>query len=173
MLRERLGARIYGTGDDPIELVVGRLLRERGLTLSVAESCTGGLLGQRVTAVGGASDYFLGGVIAYADDAKIEQLGVSPATLAAHGAVSEQTAQEMARGVAERTGSDTAISITGIAGPTGGTEDKPVGLVWTAVVLGDVVRTRRYVFPGDRAEVRERAAQMGLALLYEMLVTAL
>ena len=172
-LRERLGAHVYGTGNDVIESAVGSLLRERRLTLAVAESCTGGLLGQRITAVPGASDYFIGGFITYADQAKVAELNVTAATLAAHGAVSEETAREMAQGARAHTGAAAAIAITGIAGPSGGTPDKPVGLVWTAVLLNDVVRTRRYVFPGDRGEVRERAAQMGLALLYEMLVTGL
>ena len=172
-LRERLGTHVYGTGNEVIEAVVGRLLRQHRLTLAVAESCTGGLLGQRITAVAGASEYFIGGFITYADDAKVAELNVARETLARHGAVSEETASEMARGAAARTGAQAAIAITGIAGPSGGSPEKPVGLAWTAVFLSDVVRTRRYVFPGDRGEVRERAAQMGLALLYEMLVAGL
>src|SRR5688572_7996940 len=169
-LRERLGPRIYASGNQDIEVVVGELLKERRLQLAVAESCTGGLLGQRLTKTGGSSEYFTGGFISYSNDAKVDMLGVRPETLAAHGAVSEETAREMALGAAARTGAHAAISITGVAGPGGGTPDKPVGLVWTAVCLNDVVRTRKFVFPGDRAEIRERSSQMGLALLYEMLV---
>lgn len=170
MLRERLGSRIYATGSEDIEVVVGALLRQRKLQLAVAESCTGGLLGQRITRTGGSSEYFLGGFISYSNDAKVDMLGVRLETLAANGAVSEETAREMAMGAVARTGANAGISITGVAGPGGGSPDKPVGLVWTAVVLDDVVRTRSFIFPGDRAEIRERSAQMGLALLYEMLV---
>lgn len=169
-LRARLGAHVYAVGSEAIEAVVGRILLERKLQLAVAESCTGGLLGQRITSVSGASEYFVGGFITYADGLKMELLGVATETLAESGAVSEATVREMAAGAIARTGAQAAISITGVAGPSGGTPDKPVGLVWTAVSLNDVVRSRSFVFPGDRAEVRERAAQMGLALLYEMLV---
>lgn len=172
LLRERLGTRIYATGDVAIESVVGDLLRARKLQLAVAESCTGGLLGQRITSVAGASEYFLGGFLTYSNDAKVELLGVRLETLAANGAVSEETAREMVIGAVGRTGAQAAIAITGIAGPTGGTPEKPVGLVWTAVSVHDVVRTRKFVFPGDRHEIRERGAQMGMALLYEMLVSA-
>lgn len=170
-LRARLGAHVYAVGSEAIEAVVGRMLLARQLQLALAESCTGGLLGQRITSVSGASAYFAGGLITYADRLKIDLLGVHAETLSEHGAVSEATAREMAAGAAARTGAQAAISITGIAGPTGGTPDKPVGLVWTAVSLNDVVSSRSFVVPGDRAEIRERAAQMGLALLYEMLVT--
>lgn len=169
-LRERLGGRIYATGSEDIAVAVGRLLRARKLKLAVAESCTGGLLGQRITAEGGASEHFTGGFITYSNDAKTEMIGVRPETLQEHGAVSEETAREMALGAAARTGASAAIAITGVAGPGGGTPDKPVGLVWTAASLNGVVRTRRFVFPGDRAEIRERSAQFGLALMYEMLV---
>lgn len=170
-LRARLGAHIYAVGAEAIEAVVGRMLRERKLQLAVAESCTGGLLGQRITSVSGASEFFTGGFITYADRLKIELLGVETETLFDGGSVSEATAREMVVGAIGRTGAQAAIAITGVAGPSGGTPAKPVGLVWTAVFLNDVVRSRSFVFPGDRAEIRERAAQMGLALLYEMLVT--
>jgi nicotinamide-nucleotide amidase len=168
-LRERLGSHIYATGTEDMAGAVGRKLRDRKLQLAVAESCTGGLLGQRITSVSGSSEYFVGGFITYANDAKVELLGVRLETLAANGAVSEETVREMVMGAIARTGATAAIAITGVAGPTGGTPDKPVGLVWTAVSVNDVVRAKRYVFPGDRAEIRERASQMGLALLYEML----
>ena len=169
-LRARLGSHVYATGTEDLAVSVGRLLRAKKLQLAVAESCTGGLLGQRITAAGGASDFFVGGFITYANDAKVDLLGVRLETLSATGAVSEETAREMAMGACARTGATASIAITGVAGPAGGTPDKPVGLVWTAVSVNDVVRTRRYVFPGDRAEIRERASQMGLALLYEMLL---
>lgn len=170
-LRERLGLRVFATGSDEIEVVVGRLLSERGLTVSVAESCTAGLLGGRITRVDGSSAYFMGGFLTYSNDSKIELLGVSRETIETAGAVSEEVAREMAEGAARRLSTDVAISITGVAGPGGGTEAKPVGLVWTAVKLGADLRTRQFIFPGDRSEVRERSTQMALALLYEMLVS--
>ena len=169
MLRERLGAHVYAVGNEEIEIVVGRMLKEKELTLATAESCTGGLLGGRITKVDGASAYYMGGFVTYSNDAKVDLLGVRLETLAANGAVSEETAREMASGAARRLGTNAAISITGVAGPGGGTPDKPVGLVWTGVHLNDVVKARSFVFPGDRAEIRERSTQMGLALLYEML----
>jgi nicotinamide-nucleotide amidase len=169
LLRERLGTHVYASGNEDIEIVIGRMLKEKKLTLSTAESCTGGLLGGRITKVDGASAYYMGGFVTYSNDAKIDLLGVSAETLQAKGAVSEETAREMAAGAAARMGTDAAISITGVAGPGGGTADKPVGLVWTGVALNDVVKTRSFVFPGDRAEIRQRSTQMGLALLYEML----
>ena len=171
LLRERLGNHIYGVGNTDIAVTVGELLRAKKLTLSLAESCTGGLLGKRLTDMSGASDYFTTGFVTYANEAKQEFLGVSETTLAQYGAVSEETVREMAIGAKRAAKTDVAVAITGIAGPTGGTDEKPVGLVWSAVAMGDVVRTRSFVMPGDRNEVRERAAQMALALLYDMLVS--
>ena len=171
MLRARLGNHIYGVGNTDIAVTVGELLRAKKLTLSLAESCTGGLLGKRLTDMSGASDYFTTGFVTYANEAKQQFLGVSETTLAQYGAVSEETVREMATGAKRAANTDVAVAITGIAGPTGGTDEKPVGLVWTAVAMGDVVRTRSFVMPGDRNEVRERAAQMALALLYDMLVS--
>jgi nicotinamide-nucleotide amidase len=170
-LRERLGSHIYATGHTDLSAVVGNMLRERNLTIALAESCTGGLLGKRLTDPSGASDYFTTGFVTYSNEAKQTVLGVRPETLEAHGAVSEAVAREMALGALRKAGTDIAVSITGIAGPTGGTAEKPVGLVWTAAARGDVVKTRSFVMPGDRAEVRERAAQMALALVYDMLVS--
>lgn len=168
-VREVLGRSVYGTGNDDLAAVVGELLRTEKLTLSVAESCTGGMLGARITAVAGSSDYFIGGFLTYANDAKVELVGVRPQTLQASGAVSEEVVREMAMGARDRTGAEVSIAISGIAGPEGGSADKPVGLVWTAVAVRDVVKAKKFIFPGDRDEVRQRAAQFGLALLYEML----
>ena len=168
-LRERLGSHIYAIGHTDLASVVGGLLRARKLTIALAESCTGGLLGKRLTDVSGASDYFTTGFIAYANQAKTQWLGVREETLRTHGAVSEEVAREMAVGARAAAGSDVALSVTGIAGPAGGTEAKPVGLVWTALAAADLVKTRSFVMPGDREEVRERAAQMALALLHEFL----
>ena len=168
-LRERLGSHIYASAGTDLSVVVGELLRTRRLKVALAESCTGGLLAKRITDISGASDYFDAGFITYADAAKQKFLGVDESTLATHGAVSEQVAREMAIGALEAAGADVAISITGIAGPTGGSEAKPVGLVWTALAARHGVRSRSFIMPGDREEVRERAAQMALALLYDYL----
>jgi nicotinamide-nucleotide amidase len=170
-IRELLDAHVYGSNDDDLAKVVGDLLRQHRLTVAVAESCTGGLLGKRLTAIPGSSDYFVGGIISYSDRLKQQLLGVRAETLREHGAVSEAVVQEMVRGVQQSTGADCGIAITGIAGPGGGSAEKPVGTVWVACAIDDAVRTRRFVLPGDREEIRERAAQAGLALLWKTLLT--
>jgi PncC family amidohydrolase len=139
-------------------------LRATGETLSIAESCTGGLLGAALTAVPGASDVFCGGVIAYHDAAKRELLGVPPETIANRGAVSEPTARQMAEGIRSRTASNWSIAVTGVAGPGGGTEEKPVGTVWIAVD-GPVPGAHCFRFEGDRESVREQTVQAALDLL--------
>ncbi len=151
------------------EETVGRLLRRRSATLATAESCTGGLLGGRITSVPGSSAWYLGGLIAYSNAVKVRHLGVGSGLLTTHGAVSEPVARQMARGVRRRFGSDYGIGITGVAGPTGGTADKPVGLVWIAVAGpgGCVAAARR--FRGGREAVRRRAAQLALAMLKDAL----
>jgi nicotinamide-nucleotide amidase len=148
---------------------LAKLLRDSGRKLAVAESCTGGLIAKRLTDRAGSSAYFVGGVVAYADEAKVEALGVRRETLAAHGAVSEAVAREMAEGVALRFRAETSVAVTGIAGPDGGTAEKPVGTVWYASRIGEASEARREVFGGDRAQVRERSAQAALALLHRML----
>jgi nicotinamide-nucleotide amidase len=148
-----------------LEHVVGRLLKERGLTLALSESCTGGLLGHRVTNVPGSSDYFRGSIVAYASDVKEKLLGVGEETLAAHGAVSEQTAREMARGARRAIEADVGVSITGIAGPTGGTPEKPVGLVYVGLAAPDGEWVERYVWEGDRWQNKARSAEAALDLL--------
>ena len=163
-LRARVGVYIYGEDDEDLAGVVLRRCRELGLTLAVAESCTGGLLGERLTNIPGSSDVFLGGVIAYHNDVKRDALGVRREDLEAHGAVSEQVALQMASGVKERLKSAIGISLTGIAGPGGGTPDKPVGLVWIAVHFRDA-RARRFHVGGDRTEIRQRAAQAALEMV--------
>lgn len=144
-------------------------LRERGWTLGTAESCTGGLVAQRVTAVPGASDVFVGAVVAYADETKTELLHVPEEELAVHGAVSAAVARSMAVGARRRLGVDAAVAVTGVAGPAGGSEAKPVGTVWYAAAVPEGVAVRRAVFPGDRHGVRERSAQAVLALLLHLL----
>jgi competence/damage-inducible protein CinA-like protein len=156
------------TGD--LAEAVIRLLRESGRTLAVAESCTGGLLGKRVTDHAGSSDVFLGGVIAYSDSVKISQVGVSSQSLDVDGAVSETVAGELASGVATRFGADTGVGITGVAGPGGGSIAKPVGTVWIGTFVDGRVETFRERFAGGRGEVRARAAQAALTHLHRRLL---
>ncbi len=170
MLRQRLGTNLYATGTDDLATVTGELLRQHALTLALAESCTGGLLGKRVTDVSGASDYFTTGFVTYANEAKTRWLNVDEALLRAYGAVSREVAEAMAVGARLAANSDVALSITGIAGPTGGSEAKPVGTVWAGLATEEGVRSRHFIMPGDREEIRQRGAQMALALLYEYLV---
>lgn len=144
---------------------VGAWLRQHQLTLAVAESCTGGLLGDALTDVPGSSDYFLGGVLAYNNRIKQQVLGVPAETLARHGAVSAPCAAEMAAGVRRLLGSDLALSVTGIAGPGGGTPDKPVGLTWLHLAAADAQRSSRAVWTGDRVANKQASAAAALHLL--------
>ena len=171
-VRERLGHHLFAVGDEGMEETVGRLLRERGLTLAVAESCTGGRIGDWVTNVAGSSAYFLLGVATYSNQAKQQVIGVRAQTLAAHGAVSTQTAEEMAEGVRRLAGADLGLSTTGIAGPGSGSADKPVGTVWLSVADRDKVDAKLIRVPGDRHNVRTRAAQAALHMLYRILAPA-
>ena len=154
---------------EPLEVIIGQLLTAQQLTLAVAESCTGGLIGHRLTNVPGSSAYFLGGVMAYAYDAKERLLAVSHNTLYDHGAVSEETARAMARGVRRALGSDVGVSVTGIAGPGGGLPGKPVGLTWVALSARDVERAEHYVWDGDRIINKEKSAEAALVMLKEYL----
>jgi nicotinamide-nucleotide amidase len=164
-LRERIGDRVYGEGSADLAALVIAMCRERGLHIAVGESCTGGLLGARITAVPGSSAVLVGGVIAYADRVKVEMLGVPPEIIAAHGAVSEPVVRSMASGARARFGTEIGIAVSGVAGPGGGSPDKPVGTVWTAVdVQGDVTAYRRG-YPGDREEIRARSAQMAMDMV--------
>jgi len=147
------------------ERAVGELLRSQGLTLAVAESCTGGLLGHRLTDVPGSSDYFIGGVIAYSYDAKERVLGVRHATLVEHGAVSEQAALEMARCARKSFHSDLALSVTGIAGPGGEMPGKPVGLVYIALSAPEEETCQRFVWKSDREGNKAHSAQAALEML--------
>lgn len=150
-----------------LEHEVGQALETRGWTLSVAESCTGGLVGHLVTQVPGSSAYFRGGIIAYADEAKRDLLGVGSETLERHGAVSQQTALEMARGALRQLKSDLAVSVTGIAGPSGGGPEKPVGLTWVGVASPQGERAEQFIFQGDRSENKRDAARAALRLVLE------
>lgn len=168
-LVDRIGEYVYGRDDEDLAAVVNRMLAQRGITLALAESCTGGLVAKRITDPPGASAVLVGAVVAYANEIKESILGVKRATLIEFGAVSAETAREMVIGVRRCIGADAALSITGIAGPGGGTPEKPVGTVWIGAALGDRITTRRYIFPGGREEIRERAAQAALAMLWRML----
>lgn len=172
LLADRVGKYVYGEGTTDLAEVVLAACRARGLRLAVAESCTGGLLGARVTAIPGSSDVMAGGVIAYDNAVKQAQLGVAAATLAAHGAVSEAVAREMAAGVRARLGTAIGVGITGVAGPGGGTPEKPVGLVWIAIDVEGEVRTFGGRLIGDRAEVRYRATQAALDMIRRALSSA-
>lgn len=172
-IRAKVGTWIYGMEDDDLAALVLQHLRARTMKVAVAESCTGGMLGMRLTAVSGSSDVVDGGTIAYANHVKVRELGVREATLQAHGAVSEETAREMASGVRARFGVDVGVSITGVAGPGGGTPEKPVGTVCIAADVGGEVRSARTTMVGDRHEVRQRSAQAALNLVRRMLAVAL
>jgi len=163
-LRSRVSAYAYGEDDADLAAVVLERLRSLGLKLAVAESCTGGMLGERITSIPGSSDVFLGGIIAYHNDVKVKALGVRAEDIERHGAVSEPVALQMASGVRERTGADVGVSVAGIAGPGGGTPEKPVGLVWISVDVTGAKARRFHVF-GDRAEIRQRAAQAALEMV--------
>jgi PncC family amidohydrolase len=152
-----------------LEEKIGQLLVEQGLTLALAESCTGGLIGHRITNVPGSSDYFIGGVVAYAYTAKERVLGVSHDTLYDHGAVSEQTALEMARAARRLLMTDVALAVTGIAGPGGGMPEKPIGLVYISLSARDMERCERYVWPHDRVGNKAASADAALTLLVEYL----
>jgi len=174
-LAELAGDAVFTTRDeDTLESVVGELLRAAGRTLTAAESCTGGLLAQRLTSVPGSSDYFLGAAVTYSDELKVRMVGVPPELLAEHGAVSEPVARAMAEGVRRTLGSDYGVGITGIAGPGGGSEEKPVGTVHIAVAgpgEGDV-QHRKLRLPGDRDRVRRFSAQLALEMLRRRLLAA-
>jgi len=170
VLAAAAGEHVYGGGADDLAGVVLQALRAGGRRIAVAESCTGGMLGERLTAIPGASDVMLGGIIAYHNDVKTSKLGVRPETLAAHGAVSEETAREMAGGVRAALGAAVGVAITGIAGPDGGTPDKPVGTVCIAADVDGAVRSLRARMIGDRHEVRQRSTQAALSLARRLLL---
>jgi competence/damage-inducible protein CinA-like protein len=164
-LREAIGDAVFSVDGRTLEQVVGDLLRAGGLWIATAESCTGGLMASRLTDVPGSSDYVERGVVCYSNRAKVELLGVPEALIAAHGAVSEPVAQAMARGLFERARVDVTVGITGIAGPGGGTEAKPVGTVAVAAVFRDRELVRTFRFIGGREQVKYQAAQAGLDMV--------
>ncbi len=169
-VRGRLGSWIYGENNDSLAAALGRELVARGQNIAVAESCTGGMIGSLLTDVAGSSAYFIGGAVTYSNAEKVRQLGVSEATLQREGAVSESVVKEMAAGIRERAGADWAVSVSGIAGPSGGTEEKPVGTVWIAA-LGPAGESysKRYQWPGTRDQVRALAAHWALNAVRRLL----
>lgn len=150
-------------------LEAGSLLREKGLTLAVAESCTGGLLSSLITDVPGSSDYFAGSVVAYSNDIKAALLGVKKSTIEESGAVSKQTATEMALGIKKKLKADLGISITGIAGPGGGTPEKPVGTVYMAVAFKDTVAVKKFLFKGSRKTIKKQSAIAAIEMAVNVL----
>ena len=161
---------LYGTGEETLEGAVGRLLHQNRQTLAVAESCTGGLIGDRLTNIPGSSAYFLGGAVAYSNLLKHRLLGVSSLILRRRGAVSEECARQMAKGVRDLCGADYGLAVTGIAGPGAGSEKKPVGLIYLALADGRKVRVERHRFLNSRREIKERTAQAALNLLRKELL---
>ena len=164
-LEERLSRYIYGKDEETLEEKVGDLLREKSLTLATAESCTGGLIGHRLTQVSGSSDYYKEGFVVYSNQAKMDRLGVEPRLIEEFGAVSEPVAEAMAQGVCRVTGADIGVSVTGIAGPSGGSDLKPVGLTYIAVHDRSGTHCRKFIFTHDRVRNKERAAQAALNLV--------
>ena len=161
-VRRLVGSYIFAAGDQNMEEVVGHLLLEKNLSISVAESCTGGLIGHRLTSVPGSSSYFHGGVVVYSNQSKVDLLRVDPKTLETHGAVSERTVEEMARGVKDRIKTDLGLAVTGIAGPDGGTRQKPVGTVHVGLAAREKTFSREYRFWGNRVQVKLNSSMMAL-----------
>jgi nicotinamide-nucleotide amidase len=168
-MRTALGRHLFAEDEAPVTAHVLQLCREQGLTLATAESCTGGLVAARLTAIAGSSDVFRGSVVAYANDVKTGELGVSDELLERHGAVSAEVAAAMAAGVRERLGADVGIAVTGVAGPGGGTEQKPVGLVHLHVAAPSGERGTEFDVPGDREAIRNRATVAALHLARRLL----
>ncbi len=161
-IRRRLPDNVYATGDDGMEAALGHALRAADKTIATAESCTGGMIASRITDVSGASEYFLQGVVSYSNAAKTRLLGVPAGLLDEHGAVSEPVVRAMAQGVRTASGADVSIAVTGIAGPTGGTDEKPVGLVFIAVADEAGVAVESYTWPGTRSQFKKRVSQTAL-----------
>jgi nicotinamide-nucleotide amidase len=168
-LRKVLGEKVYAKGGDPLEAAVGRSLAKSGATLAIAESLTGGLIGRRITNTPGSSRYLLADVVAYSNESKISFLDVNAASIERDGAVSEAVCREMADGIRRRTGATYALATTGIAGPDGGTAEKPVGLTYYGMTWEGGGTIQHRIFPGGRDDVRTRVAFAALLLLYETL----
>ena len=153
-----------------LEKAIGNRLREKGCTLSIAESCTGGLISDRITNVSGSSDYFMGGMVTYSDESKAEHLGIPSAIIKRHGAVSSQVARRMAQGVRKAFHTTFGLSTTGVAGPTGGTKRSPIGRVFIGIANGRRTWVRKLDLKGSRREIKEKAAEESLQFFYKILV---
>ncbi|MBK9732862.1 MAG: competence/damage-inducible protein A [Chitinophagaceae bacterium] len=169
-LRDSIGEYIWGYDDDVLEEVIGKILLQQKATLSIAESCTGGLIAFRIVSVAGASDYFGGSIVSYSYEAKKKLLGVKEATLNTYGAVSKETVCEMATGVLEKMQTSYSIAVSGIAGPGGGTEEKPVGTVWIAVAGNNRVMAKKFFFPGNRQRNMEMSSINALSMLRKFML---
>jgi len=169
-IRAKVGKYIFGQGDEPLETVIVALLQKRNASMATAESCTAGMLAMRITNVPGASEIFPGGVVTYANKVKTRELNIRPAIIKKYGAVSEPVAEAMAENVRQKFGTTFGVAITGIAGPSGGTREKPVGTVWIAIAeKGKVARTKLFQTMGDRAMIRERSTEVALEFLRQIL----
>ena len=171
-IAEKLGKAVFAMNGETMEEVVGAMLSAARKTLAVAESCTGGLIGMRLTEVPGSSKYFLEGAITYSNEAKTRALGVSTEIIETHGAVSAETAEAMAAGIRARANADYGIAVTGVAGPDGGSEEKPVGTVFIGYSDAEQTRSVRFVFPGDRYLIRWRSSQAALDYLRRRMLKA-
>jgi len=169
-IRASLGNFLFGTDEDTLESVIGELLRKQKKFLATAESCSGGLIAHKITSVPGSSDYFAGGVVAYSNDLKEEFLGVDPALIISHGAVSSEVARAMADGIRHETGADIGVAVTGIAGPTGGTQEKPVGTVFIGLATTTETEVIHCRFSGNRWQVQELTAVKSLELVRRRLL---
>jgi len=170
-IRDRLGSHIYSEGDLTMEEVVGQFLMKKKQTLALAESCTGGLISHRITRIPGSSNYYVGGAVTYSNEAKMKFLGVQSTTLEKYGAVSEQTALEMSRGIKERTGASIGLSVTGVAGPTGGSKEKPIGTVWISIAREHDHEARLFQFHGERERIILGTSQAALNWLRTVLAS--
>ncbi len=169
-IENELGDLVFSDNGDSMEQIVGYFLQMRNASLSVAESCTGGLLGERITSISGSSRYFLGGALVYSDKLKTELAGVPPQLISKHGAVSAEVAKALAEGIRKRCGSTLGLSVTGVAGPTGGTEEKPVGLVYHALASDTGTEVVERKFAGDRKRIRWFASQQAMDMVRRKLL---
>lgn len=169
-LEDEFQEAVFATAGESLEKIAGYYLQMRDATVAVAESCTGGLLAQRITSVSGSSRYFVGGAIVYSNDLKSQFCNVPPLMIVEHGAVSKQVAAAMAEGIRKRCRSTLGVGITGVAGPTGGTEEKPVGLVYVALADSNETKVEERRFPGDRERIRHWAAQQALDMIRRRLI---
>jgi nicotinamide-nucleotide amidase len=172
-LKNIIGTAVFGYDDDKLEVIIGNLLSDNKLTLSLAESCTGGLISSMITSVPGSSAYFKGGVVAYSNEIKTSELNVSPYTLIMNGAVSQPTVEQMSDGIRNRFNTDYAVAVSGIAGPSGGSEEKPVGTTWIAVASKKRIVSRVYNFGEDRSRNIQKAAITALFMLREEIIDCL